>query len=245
MSTYRSYMKAFGSDLGKVAVWEPGTKVELGDYGQIRNRSWEHLGNILDLFPRIEPELLEYKSSSLDRLNLGSAEVTSANMGAKYGMAAGNISMKIKFNGNNSCFVRADKCETRALRQVHALAKFLASKDTWQPYWTFVNEVRSAERFLVLLGTQDGGEIQVTASTSELLDAFSAGKVSADAGIQISGSEVLQFIGKRGPIHMSLIKVKCPWFVGGVRVKQMQFAEGPNSSMQVSVESTTADEILA
>jgi hypothetical protein len=245
MSEYQAYIKAFGSDLRSVAVWEPGTEVKLGDFGQIRKRKWEHLGNILDHFPSITPELLEYTSSSLDRLNLGSAEVISTNMGAEYDMPAGNISMKIKFNGDNSCFVRADKCETRALKRVQAIAEFLVLTNKWERDWTFVNEVRSAERFLVLLGTKGGGEVQITASTSELLDEFSNGKIGADAGIKISGSKVLQFIGKKGPIHMSLIRLRSPLFSQIVRTNEVEFFDGKPSPIQVSIENITADEILA
>jgi len=62
MSAYLSYMKAFGSDLGQVAVWEPGAHVELGDYGEIRHHRWERLGSIWELMPKVEPKLRESKT---------------------------------------------------------------------------------------------------------------------------------------------------------------------------------------
>lgn len=112
MSAYLSYMKAFGTDLRQVAVWEPGTKIGLGDYGEIRNHRWERLGSIWELLTNPSDDLREYLTSSLDRLSLGSAEVISTNAGVGYGAAVGSLSLSIRFNKENSVFVRADKCET-------------------------------------------------------------------------------------------------------------------------------------
>jgi hypothetical protein len=41
-------MKVFGGDLRQVAVWEPGAKVDLGDYGEIRKGRWERLASVGD-----------------------------------------------------------------------------------------------------------------------------------------------------------------------------------------------------
>lgn len=231
MSAYLSYMKAFGTDLRQVAVWEPGTRIELGDYGEVRNQRWERLGSIWDLMPGVDQSLREFTTSTLDALSLGSAQVVSGNAGATYDGTPGALGLTIKFSSEHSVFARAEKCETRSLSRLQAIADELAIRGVWEKRWTFVNEVRSANRFLVLVGIGSGGELRVTAKTSDLLNAFVAGRLSTDNGLQISGTEVLQFLGRSGPVHMSLIKVSGPGlFRKRARAERAEYAEGAASS---------------
>ncbi len=245
MSAYMSYMRAFGTDLRQVAVWEPGSKIDLGDYGEIRNRRWEKLGSIWDLMENPDPQLREHTTAKLERLSLGSAQVVEANTEGGVSGLASNLSLSIRFKNKQSVFVRADDCETIVYRRLQAIAERLVSVPDWRKTWTFVSEVRSAKKFLVLLATGEGAQVQVKAKTTELLDAFNVGRVSADAGIQISGSDVLQFIGRSGPIHMSLMKIRSPWLLRDrTTTERFEFAEGKPGAATVFVEVVTPDEIL-
>lgn len=245
-SVYLSYMKAFGTDLKQIAVWEPGSKVELGAYGEVRKHRWEKLGNLWDLIPKADQKLREYDTATLDRLSLGSAELIAGYSAAGFASAAGSVSLSIRFSKEHSLFVRADKCETMSLKQVQRIAEQIAQHGNWEPSWTFVSEVRKAERFLVLLSASTGGTIQVTAKTNDLLDAFAAGHITADAGIQISGSEVVQFLGQSGPIHMSLIRVSGPGLLRSrTLAERIDFAEGRAGSPEpVYVENVDANSFL-
>ncbi len=246
MSAYLSYMKAFGNDLRQIAVWEPGTHVELGDYGEVRKQSWERLGNLWDLIPKADQRVREYRNSTLDQLSLGSAEVIRGNSDAGFAGVPGSLSISIRFGKEDSVFVRADKCETRSLTHIQEIAEQVASYNGWEKNWTFVSEVRSAKRFLVLLGSTAGGQVQVTAKTNDLLDSFLAGGITADIGIQISGSEVLQFLGRSGPIHMSLVRVSGPSLLRRrTKVERVEFAEGKAGTQEpVFVENVDAEEFV-
>lgn len=128
---------------------------------------------------------------------------------------------------------------------MQAIAENLAVSGVWQKGWSFANEIRSARRFLVLLGSSGGGQVQVTAKTNELLEAFVAGQVTADAGIQISGSEVLQFVGRSGPIHMSLTKVTSPWLLQKqTKAARVEFAESKSGSKPVFIENIDVQDII-
>ncbi|HEY6235466.1 MAG TPA: hypothetical protein VIW69_10225 [Candidatus Elarobacter sp.] len=241
MSLYLSYMKAMSADLGQVAVWEPGSAVELGDYGELKNRRWEYLGSIWDRIPADQRERLrETTSAKLDWLTLGSATVTNANANAKAGGAFG---ISVEFKRNGAVLLRAQECETRSLRRVQEIAEQLALGE-WKSRWMFVSEVRGAKRFLILIGRRPGASVKVTAETSEVLDAFGVGGVSATTGIEISGSDVLQFLGNNGAIHMSLMQISGPGlFAGGTEVKRRHFARGEHHAPlpEVYVDSVDAE----
>ena len=227
MSAYLSYMKAFSSDLRQIAVWEPGTQVKVGDYGEIKNKRWEVLGNVWDLIPDADERLREWQSSELDLLSLGSAEVVSGSSDTGYGSLVGNLSIAIRFRKEHAVFVRAEKCETRSLRRVQDIAEKLVRRGVWHKSWSLVSEVRSARRFLVLVSVAGDGEVQVSAKTQELLNAFKAGQVRSEDGIQITGSAVLQFLGRSGPINMSLMRVRGPGLLNPhTKARRVDFAEG-------------------
>jgi hypothetical protein len=229
MSAYLSYMKAFGTDLRQVAVWEPGNKIELGDYGEVQDRRWVRLGSIWDLIN--DQKLRDSRTSTLEQLSLGSAQIVSGNSNNTIEGTSGKLGLTIKFSSDQSVFVRANNCKTRSLNSLQAIANNLAATGSWKKQWTFVNEIRSADTFLVLVGSGSSGEINVTAETSDLLDEFVGGRLSTSNGIQISGSEILQFLGRSGPIHMSLIKVSGPGiFNKGVKAVNVDFAEGSVSA---------------
>jgi len=250
MSAYLSYVKAFGRDLRKVAVWEPGANVQLGDYGAIRRQGWEKLGNIWDRIPDAGSELRAYQTSHLDLMSLGSAETITANAGIDYSGVAGALSTSIRFNEGHSVFVRAHDCETVSLKRVQDIAEKLAQSKVkvWEKNWTFVNEVCSAKRFLVLVSVFGGGQVRVTAKTSELLEAFNAGRLTSDSGIQITGPGLLQFLGRSGPIHISLTKVSGSWWLNpskGPTAGRVEFAEGAESKDdEVYVEDVDAHDFL-
>lgn len=227
MSPYLSYVKAFGTDLRKIAVWEPGTRVELGDYGEVQEQQWKRLGSIWDLIPGVGERLREFTTSRLAGLSLGSAHIVSGNAGATYDGIPGGLGLTIKFSSDHSVFVRAENCETHSLAHLQDVADELAARAILRRGWTIVNEVRSAKRFLVLIGVGSGGELRVTAKTSDILDAFVAGRLSTDNKVQISGTEVLQYLGRSGPIHMSLMKVSGPGvFRRRAKAERVEFAEG-------------------
>ena len=49
MSLRKSYSKMMRNELGVHPVWEPGTKIMLGDYGIFLEGSFKKLGQLKDL----------------------------------------------------------------------------------------------------------------------------------------------------------------------------------------------------
>lgn len=223
MSPYKSYMKAFGTDIRRCAVWEPGRYVAPGDYGKIEDGLWLRLGSIWDMVPRPPESFSQTHTSRQEVKTIGSAEVTSSH--ANVGGAS--ISLAIKFKAKNSVFGRAAHCETKSLKDLQSIADWLVAAEVWDPTWTLVSEVTSAKSFLVLVCTSDGGSAIVNANTADMSQSFLNGTLSADVGIEINGAGVLKYVGRSGPIHMSLVRLKSPNLIRKrTSVKNVEFAEG-------------------
>jgi hypothetical protein len=238
MSTYLTYMKAFGTDLGHIAVWEPGRSLDVGDYGSIQNGHWNRLGSIWELSEHVTERMREVSISKLDRLSLGSAQITSGTSDTRLQVPGGKVALSIRFSGDCSVFVRAVQCETRSLLRIQEIADVLAAQGVWQKEWTFINELRIAQRFLVLVGSGAQGELQV-------LDSFIGGTATTTHEVGFSGAEVLQFVGRSGPIHMSLTKITGPgWFSRRAKAGRVEFAEGIRSIEPVYLEPVGALDFL-
>ncbi len=227
MSAYDTYVKAFASDLRKIPVWEPGTKVELGDYGTVRNRRWEKLGNIWDLLPTAPVHLKVEDSSKLDEMSLGSAEVVGAGANSGVTTPGADLEISIKFRDGHSTFLRAFQCENKSFRRIQQLAEHICSNTDWNEQWAFVSGIQFAKQFLVLISSESEGLVRVGAKTTDLMSQFMSGRVKVNGSIEFSGTDVLKFVGRTGPISMDLTRIRGPWLLARrAKPLKIDFAEG-------------------
>ena len=222
MATYIEYMRKFGKDLGQIGVWEPGTNVAPGDYGIVQSKRWQRLGSIWDLLPTRLADLEKTDVSTLDRLVTGTAELVDA--GGHASLLP--FSASFKFHEEHSLFVRGEDCTTTSLIRIQKLSEALLKSGEWSPTWVFVSEVRVVKRFVVLVGSAAGGTTTVTAKTSEDLASFLTGGIDAGANLTFSGMSVSQYIGRSGPLNMSLVRIKSSWWDSRTRPPRVAFAEG-------------------
>lgn len=176
----------------------------------------------------------------------GSSEVCNGGASLSHDGSVGTLGLSIRFSKGNSVFLRAQACETRSLRRLHAIAQHLVLYDKeWQKHWSIVSEVQTAERFLVIVCGKTGGQVEIRAKSRDVLDALIAGHLEGNANLQISGTDIVQFVGKNGPITMSLFRVRSTWLGKPEAIPQrLQSAHGEAQSDPAEVDEVKAEAFM-
>ncbi len=217
MSAFQTYMKTFKRDLQQTAVWPPGSNVQLGDYGRRVSGKWQKLGSIWDLIQK-NSRLAATRNSKTPSMKLGSGILVDNSTNAKYDDAAlMAVSASIKFDKNNSVFVSASDCETTSLTNVQMIGEALTNSGKWNRSWSLVSEIFTAEKLQVVIAGNQGEEAKIEAKTHKLLEQFTNGTASTDAGIKVTGQGVVSYIGESGPLYFSLAKAK-RGMLGGTQI---------------------------
>jgi hypothetical protein len=199
------YIRAFHKELDKWAVWQPGSPADVCDYGVIDHGKWTKLGSLWDLLERTEKDVI--KETPPANLMFGSASASAIDAGVNTPAVVG-ASVQLTFSNQNSFYVRAYQSTERSHQNLQNLGeRLLKLEKNWRKEWYLVVGVRTAARFSVLASSEAGGEIKVTAPLPEL-QSFLLGAANASASLQIAGSVGFSFIGKSGPIHLDLVRVR-------------------------------------
>jgi len=248
--SYLSYMAEYAKHLGRIAVWMPGSSMELGAYGEMQDRQWVRLGSIWDLLPETDVVKLASKEPSTSvpiSLQIGSAGASKAGLEGGGSGAGAKVNMGLAFSGSHSVFFRASDCETRSLVNVNEIVRCLWAlpEGRWLRSYRFVSGVMTAGSFVLIIGGKSGSQVTVSAESNELLDKFAVGNIKGSAGLSVAGDRALDLIGESGPVGMTLIGIKGPWFKRDQpAAKQTQYFDRSDESEAVSPDPWDSKEFL-
>jgi hypothetical protein len=79
MAEWERYVRAFRKDLDRWAVWEPGSPVDVYDYGVVDDGRWRKLGCLWERLERTERDVP--KESGPTDIQFGSASVSAIDAG--------------------------------------------------------------------------------------------------------------------------------------------------------------------
>jgi len=207
---WKRYVRAFKRDLDAWAVWEPGTQVELCDFGVVEGGRWSKLGSLWELVPKTEKDTVE--ESKPAELIFGSATISE--LDTQLSAPSDLASVTVRFGSTDSLFVRASKSIQSRVANLQDLSeRLLKAKDKWKREWYLVTGVRRAAKFTVLSAGESNAEVKVSASVANL-HSFLAGNIAADAGLRFAGNVAFSFVGRSGPIHLDLARIRIRWWSG-------------------------------
>jgi hypothetical protein len=149
------------------ANWLPAEHVELGDYGVLRHRIFEHRGNVRDL--GITFGIAHDPTSSHERFD--SAGKTELNFFAKAaggvtGAATGNAGVEIKFSHKEAVFFNAASCYHDRIKDEDKLGgdlRKLRKAGKWSKSWVIVAELVRAGSTTVAVSGGDSSSVVLEA----------------------------------------------------------------------------------
>lgn len=199
-----SYLKAIGRELGRHAVWEPGTPTEPGDYGMFRDGAFVRLGHLHDL----GIGALQIAESHPTPWTFASKGVRTSRMdGGVRAEVVGQVRTRFSFERESSVLVTTPSSLTRHIANLdHTVAALARHRPhAWGMKRALVREVRSVTNACVLVAANAGaaavvaGEVRVADSMIE--DAGSTLEVES------STDSLDAYSGVNGPLLLDIVNV--------------------------------------
>ena len=196
--------KKYGQEIWKnvrsYAVWLPGSPLELGDYGVLRENCFERIGSIHELSPGFQPQVSDSKLDSLRFSSDGVSELK-----AKAGGKLAKITYQMATN--SAVVFQAKALVTQSLLNLPELSAHLSECEHWENSWQVVTGVTRASRFNAFIGGRAGTQFSVT-SDPDVLALLQAPVADAAAEIRVEGDCALNLAGKSGPVMVNLHRMR-------------------------------------
>jgi len=199
------------------ANWEPSQKVQLGDYGELRDHTFIYLGNI-DKF-RIKPKERVHEVS--DQKTFASSGSTEVKFHAKgtipvAGVVNAKASVEINFSKENSVFFNAANCSYSVIADKVALGDAIMNlyeASQWGRSWVVVTDlVKSGATTIAISGGASGSLVLEATGKVDYIDL-----ADASTGLTVKSSTNLgyQVVAQKGLtplIGLCKIQPKYLWF---------------------------------
>jgi hypothetical protein len=211
MSVRENYAKTVRQELGMHPVWEPGTRISLGDYGMLQDGIFQKLGQLdeflsLDLLKknRSTPSSLEFLSSGTQVNYLGMEGEMNANT-ANLGNASGE--MQIKFERRSSLYLKSYRSYTDDIANLEAICSSLRDNTKWDRSWVLVSSVRVVANLALILAASDSSTVSLKGRV-EALKSFELGDLKINSGLVVSGDAAYRALGTSGPLLLKLVRIR-------------------------------------
>jgi hypothetical protein len=242
MSLQLKYVSSVRKQLKRFATWDPGAPVRLGDYGVLRQRTFERLGHV-DEFG-IDPKQLgsiQSDPATFEFTTVGTtvAQAEASGRGsATPKLPSARASITVRFAADDSLFIRAHESRWIELAHVREVADALRKTNRWDFSWKIVAGLRTASSLSVLMGAEAGCSVKIEGS-ADALQQLNVGTLKTGTDVRVSGSAALKVIGAKGPFLLDLIRVRR--FFGGATRNAAPIPTEPFEP--VSPEDVTEDDI--
>jgi hypothetical protein len=97
--------------------------------------------------------------------------------------------------------------------------RIIGAKDRWKREWFLVTGIRGASKFTVLAASESNSDVKVSAAVADL-QSFLMGNISAGAAVHFSGNVSFSFLGRSGPIHIDLVRLRVRWWSGEAALRR-------------------------
>jgi hypothetical protein len=182
------YWNEMRGKFSRLPVWLPGTSMDLGDVGVLREQGWEKatdLGSIGISFSRDSSAAMTTYSYS----SAGGAEITTrlaAQAGpAVTGIAEGNAALNIRFRRPAAFVLMADDVEVRRIGNLQLVDRAVleAYQDHgWESEWVYVSEVAIGAPALTVVAASAEGEATVDLGIAPQVGGTGLGRAHAELG---------------------------------------------------------------
>ncbi|MBL8896383.1 MAG: hypothetical protein JNM84_02090 [Planctomycetes bacterium] len=159
-----AYTKEIHRELDLFAAWEPSSRFDLGDYGEMDGKMFKKLGNIKRFGINIRKKT--YESGPFDYSSSGAISL-GLDIGAKDSKGDYSVDLKLDFSKEKSILFMADGMTTERIENIGAVGDALVElykekgKD-WKLSYVVITEVKRASSGLVVI-SQDA-DTKVTVS---------------------------------------------------------------------------------
>lgn len=212
------------------ANWEPGTPIELGDYGVKEGNIFIPMGKLKKDFPEFEGDFLQFtpdqtKDNKEFKSEVG-VEVTLSPKGSLsvQGVELAKATLDIKFSSKDMVYFNAASCTTTRITNKAKLGEVLKqmlSAGRWKKEYCVVTDLVQSERAIIAVSNSSNSGISLEAD-SPLIEKINLADVSIkmslktekDIGYKVPADEGLILL-------IGLCKIKNPflWWGGNFAQK--------------------------
>lgn len=195
MKTSKKYTRELKKQFDYLATWLPGTPIDLGDIGILRNNQFTKVSNLSDFGIEFEIEPDETKSD-IEHSSKGAVSITTKASGtvAPQGRALGEIDAGIivEFSKENAILFKANGTTSPCIKDQISLGKKIIElyKDgKWDKDWAVITELVDSESATILISSSSNGEIELKAKGE--IEAAKLDIADAELGFELTFSKDL------------------------------------------------------
>lgn len=193
------YGKAIWRTLREYGVWQPGSDVRLGDFGQINEGCFVREGNISD---QVGCSITTIRTATLDTIFLTSEHGTRLD---QEGSAKSVGSVEFSFGKKAGVLVCAEGISADSVDDLQELGLRISEVPNWKSSYRVVTSVRRCLNFAVFATSSSGGSLRLAAAP-EVLQAFTGGTSKLSSDISITGAGGLRLTGNAGALSVGVHK---------------------------------------
>ena len=195
MKTSRKYTKELKRQFGYLATWLPGTPIELGDIGILRNYQFtkiSHLSNFginFEIVPDETKSDIEHSSSGVVSITTKAAGTIAPQGSALGELEAGII---VEFSKENAIYFKAIGTTSPSIKDQISLGKTIVSlykEGKWDKEWSVVTEKVDTHNSTILISGSSNGKIELKAKGE--IEAAKLDIADAELGFELKFSKDL------------------------------------------------------
>lgn len=210
------------------ANWEPGSPVQLGDYGMVRDRTFIQVGNIeADLQIKFSPRKSPVKDNKVFS-SKGSADIKFIGKGTVpiNGVVNAKAMLQIDFSSEKAAFFNAADCEYTMIADKAILGKEIMKRfnsGDWDREWAIITDIVKAGATTVAVSGGSSSSIAFQASG----DVPNINLADASIGLTVASSKNIgyQIVAQQGLIPLiGLCKIQSSFLWWGDNFKPLSLA---------------------
>lgn len=184
MKTSKKYTRELKEQFNYLATWLPGTPIELGDIGILKNFQFTKISNLIELGIAFEIVTDETKSD-IEHSSSGAVSITTKASGAvaPHGSTLGDLDagITVEFSKENAILFKANGTTSPCIKNQIALGKTiieLYKQGKWDKDWSVITEKVDSESATILISSSSASKVELKAKgkiESAKLDIADAG----------------------------------------------------------------------
>ena len=193
----KSYGRTIWRSLNEYAVWQPGSYVQIGDYGVMDNGCFKRIGNISEFIEDLNFDLQKFQQESVtiksDRSNDSWANLTAA------------VRLLIEYQKNFGVLLVIKDSQIESAINLQQLSSTIAGSEKWNRSWFLVTTLRKASEYSLHISKGKSAAIEGSAKD---IEQFLQGNLQLSSSISFKGDFALEIKGKDAPVSVGLHRLR-------------------------------------